>query len=907
MSTNKKKKLIIFDGNAIIHRSFHAIPLSLITSGGELVNAVYGFASLLLKVMKELKPDYVAVAFDMRGPTFRHKQYKEYKATRVKAPQELYDQIERVHEVVEAFNIPIYELSGFEADDIIGTVTKEVDSGIEKVIVTGDMDTLQLVDDDTKVYTLKQSIADTILYDAAAVKERYGLTPEQMIDYKGLRGDPSDNIPGVKGIGEKTAVELLKEFKTLDQLYMALEKETPKAMKIKERIRKLLTEQKKEALMSRELATIKRDTPISFKLDDTSIQQYDRGRVMKLFQELEFKSLLQRLPDDGNGVVRRTEARASSNQKADYRLVNDDTAFKTFLADLKKAPLVCVDTETTSLDERSAELLGISVSWETGVAYYLNVHDHPQWLTLLKPIFEDPKLPKYGHNLKYDWQVLKRHGIDLAPLSFDSMIAAYLLSAGRRAYGLKELALTELGYEMQPIEDLIGPKGKGQLTMDKIPVEKVSWYAAEDADWTLRLASKFDTELEKENIKGLFEKIEMPLVPVLGRMELTGIKIDSPFLKTMEKKLTTTLAGVEKKIYKNAGSEFNIGSPIQLKKVLFDDLEISTQGLGRTKTGVSTAAGELEKMVKAHPIIPLIMEWRELSKLLSTYIISLPKQVHKDTGRVHTTYSQTIAATGRLSSIDPNLQNIPIRTELGREIRKAFIADKGNVLISADYSQIELRVIASLANEQRMIESFKAGEDIHRRTAADIHGVPIEEVTPEMRYAAKEVNFGIIYGMGVYGLSSRTGIDREAARDFIQRYYDTHEAIADWLENTRRQAYEHGYVETLFGRRRQLPDIHSSNRQIRAAAERVAVNMPIQGTAADLIKMAMIKIDAELPKVCAEARMLLQVHDELVFEVPIKEAERVSAYIKETMENVYKLRVPVEVHIGQGKNWGECK
>lgn len=903
----KGKKLVIFDGNAIIHRSFHAVPQSLMTTKGELVNAVFGFASLLLKVMKELKPDYVAVAFDLKGPTFRHEQYKEYKATRVKAPQELYDQIARVHELVEAFNIPIYELKGFEADDVIGTVTKKVDGDIDKFIVTGDMDTLQLVDGHTHVYTLRKSISDTIIYNPAMVEERYGLKPEQMIDYKALRGDPSDNIPGVKGIGEKTAVELLTQFGTVDALYAAVEKETPKAMKIKERIRDLLIEHKKDALMSRELATIVRTAPVPFLLEDTSIKQYDRAKVLALFQELEFKSLLSRLPEDGKGEERRTEVRQARNHEFDYQLVNSDEAFAAFLSAAQKAPLLCVDTETTSLDERSAELLGVSVAWKAGTAYYLNVHTHKKWLKELQPLFENPKVPKYGHNLKYDWQVLKRHGIDLAPLSFDSMIAAYLLSAGRRAYGLKELSLSELGYEMQPIEDLIGPKGKGQLTMDQVPVEKVSWYAAEDADWTLRLATKFDGELERENIKGLFEKIEMPLVPVLGRMELTGIKIDSAFLKTMEKKLTATLAGVKKKIYKLAGSEFNIGSPIQLKKVLFDDLEISTQGLGRTKTGVSTAAGELEKMVKAHPIIPLIMEWRELSKLLSTYIISLPKQVHDTTGRIHTTYSQTIAATGRLSSIDPNLQNIPIRTELGREIRKAFIADKGNVLISADYSQIELRVIASLANDDGMINAFKAGEDIHKRTAADIHNVSIEEVTPEMRYAAKEVNFGIIYGMGVYGLSSRTGIDRETARDFIQKYFDTHEAIADWLEETRRQAYEQGYVETLFGRRRQLPDIHSSNRQIRAAAERVAVNMPIQGTAADLIKMAMIKIDAELPGISPHSKMLLQVHDELVFEVPAGEVEKVSVYIKKTMETVYQLRVPVEVHIGTGKNWGECK
>ncbi|MFC1662585.1 DNA polymerase I [Patescibacteria group bacterium] len=902
----KRKKLVIIDGNAIIHRSFHAMP-PLTTKKGELVNAVFGFTTTLLKAIKDLKPDYITVTFDVSGPTFRHKEYKEYKATRVKAPQELYDQIGRVHEIVEALSIPIYELKGFEADDLIGTITEKV-RDVDKIIVTGDMDTLQLVDKDTEVYTLKRGVGDTITYGEKQVIERYGITAEQMTDYKGLRGDPSDNIPGVKGIGEKTAIDLLKTFGSLEEIYQALEKNSPEMNKVKDRIKQLLKDHKKEAKLSKKLATIDRQVPVKFDLSDTFVHKYDRNKVVELFHELEFNSLLNRLPDT-DGSSPRAELHNSPVKRSDarYKLIDDDKELDKLIIQLKKQKFVCVDTETTGLDERTAQLLGVSLCWKKGEAYYINVQDKPGRIKKLKPLLEQNDIQKYGHNLKYDWQVLRRYDIDLYPLSFDSMIAAYLLSAGRRAYKLDDLVFAELGYEMQPIEALLGPKGKKQLAMTEVPLDKLSWYSGEDADYTLRLVEKYDTDLEKEDIHGLFEKIEMPLVKVLGQMELAGIKIDTVFLKQMSKKLNKQIKSLETKIHQQAGKTFNIASPIQLKEILFDKLEISTEGLGRTKTGVSTAAGELEKLQGKHPIIPFIMEWRELSKLTNTYIDALPKLINSVTGRVHTNFNQTITATGRLSSSDPNLQNIPIRTEIGREIRKAFVADRGNTLISADYSQIELRIIASLANDEGMLNAFRKGEDIHKRTAADINEVSIEKVTPEMRYAAKEVNFGIIYGMGVYGLASRTGISREEARDFIQRYYDTHDAIAQWLEDTRMSAYENGYVETLFGRRRHLPDINSSNRMIRSGAERMAVNMPIQGTAADLLKMAMIEIQKGLPKVSSGSRMLLQVHDELVFEVPNNEVKKVSEYVKTTMESVYKLRAPIETHIGAGRNWGECK
>lgn len=903
-----KQKLLIIDGNALIHRSFHALP-PLTNNKGEMVNAVFGFTSSLLKAWKELKPTHIVATFDLSGPTFRDKMYKAYKATRVKAPQELYDQIPRVKELVKSFNIPIVEKQGYEADDVIGTITKK-EKDVDKIILTGDMDTMQLVDERTKVYTLRKGLSDTATYDEHGVKERYGLRPDQIIDFKALRGDASDNIPGVRGIGEKTAADLLQKFETLEELYTALADNTKKAQEIKEGMKDKLLKFKSDAFLSKKLATIERDAPVKFSLSDAAVHKYDRQKVVGMFQDLGFRSLLTKLPDVGGTIAKQASlhfdlaAPVPKKDGHDYTLVNDDATWKTFLAELKQQNIFAVDTETTDLDPWKATLLGLSFSWKGGEGWYVVAKE--EWLGQLRPILENPKVEKVGHNMKFDAEILKLSGIDMT-LSFDTMLASYVLNPGTRQHSLDALAFTEFGYEMMPIEALIGPRSKKQLSMDDVPLEKLAWYSSEDADFTWRLYERLKPKLEAIEDSGLFAEIEMPTVGVLVDMELAGVKIDTDFLAAMSKRVQADLKKVEQKIYTLAGGEFNVSSPIQLKEVLFEKLKIATAGLGRTKTGVSTAAGELEKMKDAHPIIPLISQQRELSKLLSTYIDALPAMVNEKTGRIHTSYNQAVAATGRLSSADPNLQNIPIRTELGAEIRKAFIADRGKRLISADYSQIELRIIASMAKDKAMMESFQKGEDIHARTAANINGVPLDKVTHQMRRAAKAVNFGIIYGLGYVGLAQGEGISREEAKAFIDKYFQIHKNIKAWIDNTKKLAHEKGYVETLFGRRRYFPEINSSNGLLVSSAERQAINAPIQGTAADLMKLAMIHVHAGLPKVSQEAKLLLQVHDELVVEAPLNDVEKVSKFLRETMEKVYTLNVPIKVDVGAGRNWGETK
>ncbi len=930
----KNKTFLILDANAILHRSFHALP-PLQTKDGTLVNAVYGFITTLLKALKEFKPSYVAVAFDKKGPTFRHEQYKEYKATRVKAPQEFYDQIPLAHDVLDAFRIPVFEKDGYEADDVIGTMAKQTEDKANVIIATGDMDALQLIDDHIKVFTLRKGMSDTVVYDSAAVKERYGLTPKQIIDYKALAGDASDNIPGVKGVGEKTATELLKEFGDIETLYEELERNSPRAEKLKSGVKEKLSKDKKNAFMSKKLATIVFDAPVNFALEDTAAQPYDHDKVFSLFQKLEFKTLLSRLPSQQSTIFTKEDSQTSStdaptdepvyekitarkplpkfeipqDEDVEYTLVDTDEKFDTFYKELKKQKEIVIDTETTSLEPHDARLLGISFSWRGEQAWYvgLPVIDDKKTFAKIRQVLEDQGVKKIGHNLKYDVQILKLAGIEVNPISFDTMIASYVLNPGTRQHNLDSLAFQEFGHQMIPTTALIGV-GKKQITMDRVPQDKLSWYSCEDADYTYRIYEKLSKMLVKNNMAGLFEKIEMPLVPVLTDMELAGIKIDVPFLDVLKKKLAERLTKLTAEIYKHAGKEFNINSPLQLKEVLFEDLQVGVDmKIKRTKTGLSTAASELEKLAGQHPIIEPLMEYRELSKLQSTYAEALPKLVNKKTDRVHTSFNQTVAATGRLSSSDPNLQNIPIRTELGNEIRKAFIAERGFTLISADYSQIELRIVASLANDEKMIESFQKGEDIHKRTAADVYEIPLDEVTKEQRYAAKEVNFGVLYGMGVIGLASRKGITREHAREFIDKYFAVHHWIKEYVDSTKALAHKIGYVETLLGRRRYLPEINSSMPQVRAQAERMAINMPVQGTAADIMKLAMMEVFHKLSNVSPKSRLLLQVHDELVLEVPDADAKKVARFVAETMDTVYKLKVPIETEVAVGKNWGEME
>ncbi|MFA6553144.1 MAG: DNA polymerase I [Patescibacteria group bacterium] len=912
---NKHKKFIIIDANALLHRSFHALP-PLTTKDGRLINAVYGFTSVLLKVFKEFKPTYVAVAYDMRGKTFRHEGFAEYKAGRVKAPQEFYDQIPLSKQVLDVLGIPVFEKQGFEADDVIGTVAQlNKKKDIETIIVTGDKDAFQLIDDHTVVFTMRKGMSDTVIYDEKKLFERYGLAPEQMIEYKALAGDPSDNIPGVRGIGDKSALELLKKFKNLENIYKEID-EKGAAADIKPRYLKLLREYKKEAFMSHGLATIVRDVPLEYSNDKCLIRPFDKEKIFSVFQELGFNSLLGRLPDiPPVGSVEESVAKDVPEVKpvvekprviknVNYTLVATDSAFAEFLTEAREQTAMAVDTESTSLDPFRAKLLGISFCWKEGHAFYLDIKNNQIWLEKLKPLLEDQKIKKFGHNIKYDLAILQQAGIELAPVSFDSMIGSYLLNPGSRGHGLDALAFSVFGYQMQPIIDLIG-KGKDQISMELVPADKVSWYSCEDADYTLRLCRYLAEELEEKKLRKLFDDIEMPLVPVLAMLEKNGVKIDSEFLDVLSKELAKKISSLEKKIYDLAGTTFNINSPLQLKEVLFGRLKISTEGISKTKTGLSTAAAQLDKMRDKHPIINLLTDYRELSKLQSTYVEALPKLVNPKTGRVHTSFNQTITATGRLSSSDPNFQNIPIRTEEGKKIRQAIIAEKGFQIVSADYSQIELRVVASLAHDEKMIESFRKGEDIHRRTAADIYNIPLEDVTDEQRYEAKEVNFGVLYGMGAWGLASRKNMSRERARAFIEKYFYVHSQIQAYLAETIQSAHEMEYVETLFGRRRYLPEINSEMKQVRAQAERMAVNMPVQGTAADLMKMAMINIAKKLPAVSPRTRMILQVHDELVFEVPSDEVDKASAFIRQEMNSVYTMDVPLKTDVSVGPNWDE--
>ncbi|MFA6392245.1 MAG: DNA polymerase I [Patescibacteria group bacterium] len=912
-----QKKIVIIDGNALIHRAFHALP-PLQKKDGTLVNAVYGFTTILLRVLKEIDPEYVAVTFDLKGPTFRHKEYKEYKATRIKQPDELYNQIPIIKDLVRAFNMPIYEEEGFEADDVIGTITRNktiTDNQIKSVIVTGDMDALQLVNSNTEVYTMKKGIADTVTYDRRAVKEKFdGLEPEQMIDYKALRGDPSDNIPGVKGIGEKGAIALLKEFDTIEKIYASLDKEDKQSKTISERNQKLLLEYKDDALMSKMLATIITDVPFEFDLEKCKAGNYNREKIVAILQDLEFKSLLNKIPfTETQGKIdlfskKSAESEIKFDKNFEYHLVDTSEKFDKFFKELSEQKEFAVDTETTGLNTFDTELLGISFCWKEGYAFY--VLPKKEFLKKLKPILENEGIKKFGHNIKFDMEVLTQYGIFIKGVAFDTMIAAYLLNSGSRQLKLDSVVFSELGHEMIPIEALIGKKGKDQKTLKDVPIENVSYYAAEDADFTYRLVEPLKKQLDEKVNLGLFEKIEMPLVPVLAEMERDGIIVDSAFLKKMSVVFTKEIANLKVKIYKLAGSEFNISSPLQLKKILFEDLGVSTDNIKKTKTGFSTAESELEKMRDLHPIIDLISQYREYTKLQSTYIDALPELINKKTGRVHTSFNQTVAATGRLSSSDPNLQNIPIRTEMGREIRKAFVANKGYSILAIDYSQIELRIVASLANDKKAIEIFNAGEDIHKSTAAEINGVPLEQVTKEMRYAAKEVNFGILYGMGAYGLAWRAHIDRDKARDFIEKYFKSFKGVKEYLDSTKTLARTLGYVETLFGRRRYLPEINSGVPMIRNSAERMAVNMPVQGTAADLIKIAMIEVQKKLKNMEGNedgklVKMILQVHDELVFEVRDDMLEKMAKMIKIIMETVYKLKVPIIAEAKSGKNWGD--
>ncbi|MCJ7426695.1 MAG: DNA polymerase I [Dehalococcoidales bacterium] len=901
----EKPLLVLFDGNALLHRAFHALPPLTLRKSGEMVGAVYGFAQMLLKVINELKPSHCAIAFDMKGPTFRHKLFDQYKAHRPETPQELVGQLGRVRELVAAFNIPIFELEGYEADDLLGTLSQQSsEKDVETIIVTGDADAMQLVSPRVKVLYPKprRAFSDTMLFDEAAVKEKYGVKPEQIADLKGLVGDPSDNIPGVSGIGAKTAAKLIGQFGSVEGIYEHIGEVEPA------KLQALLRENEAVARQSKELATIVTRMPVELKLDDCRVSQYDRNKVTELFRELEFASLLPKLPQVEGGEA----AVEAKPPQGDYKIVNSAADLDRLIKRLTAAKTFAFDTETTGLDPMSASLVGISLSPAAGEAYYIPVGhiglDTIAQLPLeeviakLKPIMEDKSLAKLAHNGKYDMAVLAEYGVTVNNLSFDSMVAAYLL--GEKSMGLKALAFGRLAVEMTPISDLIGA-GKKTIPMSQVEIARTADYACADADMTFRLTELLEAELHQQGLWKLFAEVELPLVPVLLHMERNGVALDSGLLREMSQRLGEQLNRVEKEIYENVGHQFNINSPQQLSQVLFEELKLTPAR--KTKGGYSTGASVLEELLGVHPVVELILDYRQLSKIKSTYIDALPGLVNKKTGRLHTSFNQTRTTTGRLSSSEPNLQNIPVRGELGKEVRRAFIAPEGSQLLSADYSQIDLRALAHLSQDQSLTSAFRHDEDIHSATAAQVFGVEPSKVTPEMRRVAKTVNFGVIYGMSEYGLEQATGLSRGEAAQFIAAYFEKYPGVKSYLESTKEQARKTGYVQTILGRRRAIPEINAQNRQVREAAERMAINMPVQGTSADIIKVAMINLEGEIEKRKLASKMLLQVHDELIFEVPQAEVREMKKLVPELMTSAIELSVPLKAAVKSGPNWGEME
>ncbi|HWR71836.1 MAG TPA: DNA polymerase I [Nitrospirota bacterium] len=882
--------LYIIDGNSYIYRAFYAVK-GLSTSAGLPTNAVFGFTNMLLKVIREKNPSHIAIAFDPKGPTRRHREYKEYKAHRPPMPKDLVPQIPYIHRLVETFRIPVLIQEGQEADDVIATLAVRArNDGMQVVIVTGDKDILQLVGPGITVYdTLKEKV-----YGPQDVEERYGVPPERMVEIMGLMGDASDNIPGVPGIGEKTAQALIKQYGTIEGLLIHVPEIT------RPKLRQSLQEHAHLARLSRELARLHTDVPVVVDYPDLILKEPDSSALQSLLRELEFTSLLRHVSHE-------------PEQAVSYETVLTDEDLGKLVSALASAPEFSFDTETTSLDPLRADLVGISFSREPGTAWYLPLghryggapkqpgREHA--LALLKPVLEDPAIRKVGQNMKYDILVLGRHGISVKGAAFDTMIASYLLNPSKQSHGLDAIALEYLNYKTITYAEVTG-SGKKQIGFDEVDISVATRYSGEDADIALRLKQLLEPKLRELGMEKLFREIEMPLMLVLADMECAGVKVDAALLGSMSQRLEQDLLRLTERIYELAGTRFNINSPKQIGEVLFDKLGLKP--LKRTKTGYSTDVDVLQELARSHPLPAEVLAYRGLAKLKSTYVDALPALINPRTGRLHTSFNQTVTATGRLSSSEPNLQNIPIRTEVGREIRKAFIADPGSLLLSADYSQIELRVLAHMSNDPALIGTFMEDQNIHTRTASEIFGLPAEEITSEMRRKAKAVNFGIIYGISAFGLAQDIGVANAEAKRYIDSYFLRYPLVRDFIDRTIQAAHENGFVTTLLGRRRYIPELASSAPAVRNFGERMAVNTPIQGTAADLIKLAMIHIHSEIQREGLRSMMILQVHDELVFEVPENEVARMRQIVKEGMEGVLTLAVPVKVDMETGRNWDEA-
>ncbi|MER2598905.1 MAG: DNA polymerase I [Caldilineales bacterium] len=922
-------KLLLIDGHSLAFRAYHALPATMATRAGEPTNATFGFLSMLLNTVREQQPEYVAVAFDV-GRTFRHEQYDAYKGTRERMPDDLRRQVERIQGVVQTLNFPIFTREGFEADDVLGTLAHQADAdGVYTTIVTGDRDIVQCVTDHTSVLTSGRKFSDTIVYTPETVLERWGLAPRQLIDLKALLGDTSDNVPGVKGIGEKGATDLIQTYDSVEGVYANLDQISSK------RTREALIAGRDSAFLSKHLVTIVRDVPgITLDLAACRVQDYDQAAVIELFRELEFRTLLDRLPPStraattvpptatGQLALFSTEPQAdtrSAEQPSPYAVIQTPDALAELVHTLSNAPLIAFDSETTGTDAQQAELVGLALAWGEGQSAYVPVgHQLPMdnaqlpldvVIGALKTVLEDPANEKAAHNAEYDLTMLARYGITVGGPLFDTMIAQWLIDPGSRGLGLKNIAWQRLGVEMTPITELIGT-GKTQITMSQVKVDAAARYAAADTDMTWQLVAGLHAELEQLALTPLFRDLEMPLVPVLVDMQRAGILLDVPLLRQMSRDLRQRLHQTEQQIYELVGYRFNINSTQQMSDVLFGKLALPTQGLKKTQSGhYSTAAGVLEDLKGLHPVIDLILEQRQLSKLLSTYVDALPELVNPQTGRLHTSFNQTGAETGRISSNNPNLQNIPVRSDLGREIRRAFVAAPGCKLLAADYSQVELRILAHVSQDAAMLDAFRHGADIHRATASTIYGVPPEEVTTEQRSIAKMVNFATSYGVSAFGLASRTSLNRSEAQAFLDAYFQTYPGIRRYVDETIERTHKLGYVETLLGHRRYFPILknRSGSAMDRQQAERAAINHPIQGTAADIIKIAMVRLHSELQQRGLASRMLLQVHDELVLEVPEAELTVVAPLVRRVMEGAYQLDAPLQVDMEAGPNWYELE
>ena len=940
MST--QKRLFLLDAYALIFRGYYAfIKNPRINSKGMDTSAIMGFTNSLLDVIKRERPDHLAVCFDKGGSVSRTELFTDYKANRDETPEAIRIAVPYIQQILEAMHIPVVEKEGYEADDIIGTLAKQAEKeGYQVYMVTPDKDFAQLVSENIFMYRPARMGNGIEIWGVPEVQEKFEVErPEQVIDYLGMMGDAVDNIPGLPGVGDKTAKKFLKQYGSMENLLA-------NTHEIKGKLKEKIEASRELGMLSKELAKILLDVPVSFNADDYTLDAPDHSKVGVLFDELEFRRMAENFkkifsPQEasetdssakqleqvktqtgqqfalfstpGSGNSEQTEGsqrKDLAQQEHWYQLVDSPVGRELLIRKLVEQKQVCFDTETTSLDSLQAELVGIAFSWSAGQGYYLalpkNREEVLQILESFKPFFEHSEIEKIGHNLKYDLKVLRNYGIRVNAPLFDTMVAHYLINPDMR-HNMDILAETYLNYSPQPIRALIGKKGKDQGTMREVPLEKQTEYAVEDADITLQLKQHFEKEMEAANTLSLYHQVELPLVEVLTEMECEGINLDTRFLASLSSGLSSDIQNLEKNIFEAAGEEFNLASPKQLGPILFEKLKLVDKPK-KTKTGqYSTAEEVLSTLAKEHPIISDILDWRSLQKLQNTYVDALPKEIHPKTKRVHTIYNQAVAATGRLSSNNPNLQNIPIRTKRGQQVRKAFIPrDEGHVLMAADYSQIELRIIAALSKDEGMVSAFKNNEDIHSATAAKVFGVSLDQVTREQRGNAKTVNFGIIYGVSAFGLSQQTDLNRTEAKELIETYYATYPKLRAYIQEQIDFARENGFVATVLGRRRYLKDINSQNAVVRGAAERNAVNAPIQGSAADIIKLAMIAIQKRLANEDWKSKMLLQVHDELVFDVPKTEVETLKHMVKTEMENAFKLDVPLVVDIGIGTNWLEA-